>query len=531
MRDVHEAAKAAEKILLHICCAPDATVPWPVLSAEGREVSGFFYGSNIHPEEEWRLRLAEAEKLALIYSRPLIAEPYDPEFWLKQTSALAGEPEGGRRCAVCFALQLGACARYAAENGFGGICTTLTISPHKDAALIGEIGARAAERWGVGWLPRVWRKKDGFKRSVELSREFNLYRQGYCGCMHSKKNKAIEDSGNPQKTSSGKKFSNSEKSGKLPPEALARSVFAHSGADRTEVLIGPAVGEDAAVIRWPEGKLMVFASDPIVGAAKGAGRLLVRVNVNDIASKGGEPAFMTVTLILPPSMGESAVSAIMAEVDEECRADGIAIVGGHTEFNDLYDHPVLGAALVGTADRLFLASDICPGDAVYVTKHIGIEGMAILASDRPDLLAGVLSPCEIREVEGWLDETSVLPESRLLRDFASFMHDPTEGGFFGGLEEICRLANISADVSICDVPVHEYTRRAAEALAFDPLKLVASGSMMAVVPQEKEEELGRVFAASGISLTRVGQMSLGSGFCESGEIREELWDLLKRCRG
>ena len=517
-----------KRLLLHICCAPDATVPWPELACEGYEVAGYFYGSNIHPESEWLLRLAAAERLAGILDRPLTVEPYEPEHWLARTADLAREPEGGARCARCFEIQLERCATFASHNGYDAICTTLTISPHKDARLINEIGARVAAAQGLQWVTRIWRKKDGFKRSVVRSRAYELYRQGYCGCMYSMN----RDDKRDELGKEGKREEKGEKSGKLAPEALARSVFAHTGADRPEVLVGPAVGEDAAVIDWPAGKLMVFASDPIVGAAKGAGRLLVRVNVNDIASKGGEPAFIVVTLILPPPMGECAVSAIMAEIDAECRADGIAIVGGHTEFNDRYTHPVLNAALVGTADRVFRASDIRAGDVIYVTKHIGIEGMAILASDRPDLLAGVLSQAEIASVAGWIDQTSVLPESRLLRESASFMHDPTEGGFFGGLGEICRLAGLKAEVAREDVPVHPWTRRAAEALGFDPLKLVASGSMMAVVPQARAEAAEQIFASSGIPLARVGRMTaepLGERN-EAHEAHEELWGLLKRGR-
>lgn len=327
------------------------------------------------------------------------------------------------------------------------------------------------------------------------------------------------------------------KSGKLAPEALVRAVFGSMGVKRDEVLIGPAVGEDAAVIEWPRGKLMVFASDPIVGATIGAGRLLVRVNVNDIASKGGEPAYMVVTLILPPAMGEEGISRIMREVHEECRASGIAVVGGHTEFNDLYSHPVLNAALVGTADKLFRASDIKEGDVVFVSKHIGIEGMAILAADRPDLLQGVLSEDELAEVAGWMNETSVLAESRILRRYASFMHDPTEGGFFGGLGEICRLAGLSATVARDSVPVHPYTGRAADALGFDPLRLVASGSMMAVVPAEHVDRVTRAFLDAGIAITRVGCMRKPGADGEGGELgedlaepAEELWGLLKRSK-
>jgi hydrogenase maturation factor len=321
-----------------------------------------------------------------------------------------------------------------------------------------------------------------------------------------------------------------EISGKLSPEALARSVFASVGAVREEVLIGPAVGEDAAVIKWPDGKLMVFASDPIVGAAKGAGRLLVRVNVNDIASKGGEPAFIVVTLILPPAMGESAVASIMSEIHEECAASGVAIVGGHTEFNDLYSRPVLCAALVGTADKVFCASDVREGDLIYVSKHLGIEGMAILASDRPDLLRDFFSDDEILEIGRWMTLTSVLEESRILREYASFMHDPTEGGFLGGVEEICRLGGVSADIDLDSAPLHPYTKRASEAMGFDPLRLVASGSILAIVPEKKAALVESAFRKTSIDITRVGRTTDAQRGGIPQAAGEELWQLLKRGR-
>ncbi|MDR1137742.1 MAG: hydrogenase expression protein [Synergistaceae bacterium] len=319
-------------------------------------------------------------------------------------------------------------------------------------------------------------------------------------------------------------------SGKLSAEALARSVFGSLGARRPEVLIGPAVGEDAAVIQWYGGKFIVFASDPIVGAAQDAGKLLVRVNVNDIASKGGEPAYITVTIISPPSMGEAFVSSLMGEIHEECLKNGIAIVGGHTEFNDLYDRPVLSAALIGTADRVFSAHDIRSGDGIYVTGHVGVEGMAILALDRPDLLRGILTEEEIASVARWMDETSVLEESRLLRKYASFMHDPTEGGFWGGLSEICRLSGLSAHIDADAVPIHGYTLRAARAIGFDPKRLVSSGSMIAVIGDDKAKLAGEIFEDSRIALTRVGRVCECPYAPEAGPPIEELWALLKRPR-
>jgi hydrogenase maturation factor len=316
-------------------------------------------------------------------------------------------------------------------------------------------------------------------------------------------------------------------SGKLSPEALSRAVFGALGAERPEVLVGPAVGEDAAVIEWA-GQYMVFASDPIVGASEGAGKLLVRVNVNDIASKGGEPAYMTITIIAPPVMGEAFISRVMRDAHDECARHGIAIVGGHTEINGMYGHPVLSAALIGCADRVFRASDVKPGDAILATGHIGVEGMAILASDRPDLLSGILSSDETAEVRGWMDDTCVLEASRTLRRYSVFMHDPTEGGFWGGVREMCGLAGIDADIDADAVPIHPYTKRVSENLGFDPLSLVASGSMLAVVTDELEKDAEAALRGAGIPFRRVGRMTGRPCVRSCGAPPEELWGLLER---
>lgn len=178
---------AGRKLLLHICCAPDATVPFPALLAEGYDVTGFLYGGNIHPAAEYAKRRAALERFSMVIGENVIAEQYEPEQWLSATGEYAGEPEGGARCAVCFALQLEAAARCAAENKFACLSTTLTISPHKDPSLINRTGLRAAEKYGVEWVEKIWRKNDGFKRSVSESKKLGLYRQSYCGCAYSER--------------------------------------------------------------------------------------------------------------------------------------------------------------------------------------------------------------------------------------------------------------------------------------------------------------------------------------------------------
>ncbi|MCX7827838.1 MAG: AIR synthase-related protein [Thermanaerothrix sp.] len=318
-----------------------------------------------------------------------------------------------------------------------------------------------------------------------------------------------------------------ELSGKLPPELLKRCVFPFTGCSREELVVGPSVGEDAAVIKWPHGKYLVFTSDPIVGASKGAGKLLVRVNANDVASKGGEPMFLGVTMIIPPSMGLSLASELMEEIHRECCAMGIAVAGGHTEINDRYESPVLMGAMIGSADRVLRASDVRPGHRLIVTKHLGIEGMSILAQDRRDLLQAFLSDGEVQTAVSWGELTSVLPEAMALKDLADFMHDPTEGGFLGGISEVESLVGLKVCLDRPMLPIDPITLKASSALGFDPLCLISSGSLMAFVSAERLEEAQDRLRRLGCPFAVVGTVS-DQPFDGVVSVKEELWDLLKR---
>jgi predicted adenine nucleotide alpha hydrolase (AANH) superfamily ATPase len=152
-------------------------------------VTGHFCGSNLHPEEEYGLRLGAVRHLADSLGGTLLIDPYRPWDWMEAVRGTEREPEGGERCSLCFAFQFEAAARAALERGCRLLCTTLTISPHKDPARINRIGGIVAERFGLTWLPRIFRKGEGFRRSVEESRRLGLYRQDYCGCVYSRREK------------------------------------------------------------------------------------------------------------------------------------------------------------------------------------------------------------------------------------------------------------------------------------------------------------------------------------------------------
>ncbi len=170
------------KLLLHICCGVCAAGVVERLTSEGHEVTGYFYNPNIHPREEYERRLVAVQKVAEKMSFPLETGSYTPEEWLKETESLKDEPEGGRRCEVCFRHRLNKTWLYLLDSDLDAFTTSLTVSPHKPAAVINQLGK---EIGGDRFLERDFKKKAGFQRSVELAEKLALYRQNYCGCIYS----------------------------------------------------------------------------------------------------------------------------------------------------------------------------------------------------------------------------------------------------------------------------------------------------------------------------------------------------------
>ena len=186
-------AGLAEKVpvlFLHSCCAPCSSYVLEYLSQYFR-ITVFYYNPNIYPEEEYRKRVVEQQRL--IREMPLkhpvsfIEGDFDDAHYYEAVKGLEREPEGGARCRVCFALRLRETAKRAVLANADYFATTLTISPLKNAAVINEIGEELAGEYGVSWLPSDFKKKNGFKRSGELSARYGLYRQNYCGCVFSMK--------------------------------------------------------------------------------------------------------------------------------------------------------------------------------------------------------------------------------------------------------------------------------------------------------------------------------------------------------
>ena len=174
------------RLLLQSCCGPCSTYVLSYLK-QYFDITLLYYNPNIQPRAEYDLRLENQRKVLAAMPEVHILEcAYDGEAYNAAVRGLEGEPEGGARCSVCFRLRLEETARLAAEGKFDYFCTTLTVSPHKDAARINTIGRALGEQYGVAWLPSDFKKREGYKQSITLSRELDLYRQDYCGCLYSK---------------------------------------------------------------------------------------------------------------------------------------------------------------------------------------------------------------------------------------------------------------------------------------------------------------------------------------------------------
>lgn len=187
----------APKLLIHSCCAPCSSYVLEYLSQYFR-ITVVYYNPNIFPAEEYNYRINEQQRLINILNNANISDgsakqhidfistPYTPEDFYSVAKGLENEPEGGARCTECFRVRLTYAAELAKKGGFDYFTTTLSISPMKNAPLLNELGMAIGDKYGVKYLQSDFKKRNGYKRSVELSHEYGLYRQDYCGCIYSK---------------------------------------------------------------------------------------------------------------------------------------------------------------------------------------------------------------------------------------------------------------------------------------------------------------------------------------------------------
>ncbi|MEM1683908.1 MAG: AIR synthase family protein [Ignisphaera sp.] len=300
-------------------------------------------------------------------------------------------------------------------------------------------------------------------------------------------------------------------SGKLPPELLTRYILSRTGIRDSSVIIGPSIGEDAAIIDIGNGKILVMHVDPITGAVENIGWLAVHIACNDIAVRGVKPRWLLPVLFLPRDIDESVIDSITKSIDEAAKELEVSIVGGHSEYTPDLDRVLISMTAIGIGDknRYISTRGARVGDVVIVTKTIAIEGTAILSTDFRDILIklGVSSDI-IERGSRFIKDISVVREALALAEagYVSSMHDPTEGGLLEGLIEIAYASNKTIEIWEELIPIAEETMAIASALKIDPLRLISSGTLIAVVSSDRVDEALNLLNSLGIRATVIGKV-------------------------
>ena len=280
--------------------------------------------------------------------------------------------------------------------------------------------------------------------------------------------------------------------GKIPIDILEEVVFKNLGAKRKEVILGPSAGIDGAVINIGNNSLIV-SMDPITGAIERIGWLAVNINANDIATFGVEPAFLFSCIMLPENSNRKTVETISVQMNKAAKNLGIAIVGGHCEVTQGLHHPIVVGCVMGITGKgkYVTAGGAKPHDKIIMTKSAGIEGTAILASDREKQLTSIMNALELGKAKEYFNNISVVKEAitAFRTGGVSAMHDPTEGGVIGGIYEMATASNLGVNVSEKKIPIQTETAKICSHFQIDPLQLVSSGALLISAKPEVADKI------------------------------------------
>ena len=294
------------------------------------------------------------------------------------------------------------------------------------------------------------------------------------------------------------------KVGKLDSDLLQKIVFEKLTFRRDEVLTRPGIGEDCAVLDYGEYEC-VLSTDPITASIEDIGHLAVHISCNDIASNGVEPVGLLLAALLPEGTTEEDIERMMDQAGKASKELGVEIIGGHTEITKAVNQPLMVSTAVGRAIKGFsqAAKDMEIGDAIIVTKEIGLEGTGIAVTEKD--LSDVLTAAEIKEGKNMLQQVSVVREGIIAGSVGTHgMHDVTEGGVLGGVWEMCHISGLGAEINEEDIPVSEVTKKVCSHFGVDPLRLISSGCMLIVCSEEKKNEMIKKIESGGIKATCIG---------------------------
>jgi hydrogenase expression/formation protein HypE len=298
--------------------------------------------------------------------------------------------------------------------------------------------------------------------------------------------------------------------GKIPIDILKEVVFKNLGAKRKEVTLGPAAGIDGAVLDLGD-KSLVVSMDPITGAIERIGWLAVNVNANDVATFGVEPAFLFSCIMLPENADRNLVESISTLMNTAAKDLGIAIVGGHCESTPGLTNPIVVGCILGLTEkgRYVTAGGAKPGDKLILTKSAGIEGTAILATDRGQALKKTMSGTMLEAAKNFYSQISVVKDALTACKTGGVhaMHDPTEGGVAGGIHEMADASSVGVKVIAEAIAVQPETAQICSHFQIDPLQLIGSGALLISAEAESASQIVRNLSREGVQASVIGEFT------------------------
>ncbi len=330
-------------------------------------------------------------------------------------------------------------------------------------------------------------------------------------------------------------------SGKVPPDVLERLVFTHLGRSDPDLLLGPGIGQDASLIRIGN-RVIVASTDPITGSIEDIGWLAVHVNANDVATFGVAPRWFLTSIMLPMGSTAEEVGRIMSQIDSAAKTLGITVAGGHTEITGGIEKPIVAGFMLGETSEgdYVTSSGAQPGNAIVMTKTVGIEGTAILAAEGREVLSKELDVTVLDEALALRSQISVVSEglSAFKTGYLTAMHDPTEGGLAGGLHELCDASGVGFEVELDRVPIHPTTRLLCDAIDVNVLELISSGCMLMTCDSGHADDVIAAIESENVQATVLGRIledeekhliySKGAAMQLARPSTDALWGALKK---
>ena len=298
--------------------------------------------------------------------------------------------------------------------------------------------------------------------------------------------------------------------GKLPPDVLDNLL--KSASSHPRLVVGPKIGEDAAVIDMGD-RYLIAKSDPITFVEHHIGRYAVHVNANDIACMGATPLWFLMTLLLPEGRADEAmINRIWKEVENTCDDMDITICGGHTEITSGLEFPILSGHMLGevSKENLVRGADAQVDDLILLTRPIPVEGTAILADAKYDFLKNHMDVEILENAKKTLESPGISVVAQALAAAGTgqvhAMHDPTEGGLATGIHEMAEAAGLGVIVEENNIPISFEGGKICKALNLDPLGVITSGALLLAVPAEGEETVRETLMETGAMSVQIGRL-------------------------